>query len=81
MIEDSEKPMYPGCQPHYKKLATVLELLQMKEKFGWSNKSVTTLLTFLHDFLPDGNHMPENTYRAKRIVCPLGMEVQRIHAC
>ena len=25
--------------------------------------------------------MPESYYKAKQIVCPLGMEVQRIHAC
>ena len=25
--------------------------------------------------------MPDSFYKAKRIVCPLGMEVQRIHAC
>ena len=59
----------------------MLELLQMKGKYGWSDKSVTVLLTFLSDFLPAGNHMPHSTYKAKRIVCPLGMEVQRIHAC
>ena len=58
MIEDSEKGMYPGCKPQYSKLATVLEILQMKEKAGWSDKSVTMLLTFLEDFLPEGNHMP-----------------------
>ena len=81
MIDDSEKPMYPGCKPHYSKLTTVLELLQIKGKYGWSDKSVTALLTFLSDLLPEENHMPESTYKAKQIVCPFGMEVQRIHVC
>ena len=34
MIENSKKPIYHECKPHYKKLAIVLELLQMKQKFG-----------------------------------------------
>ena len=25
--------------------------------------------------------MPETTYQAKKIVCPLGLDVQKIHAC
>lgn len=58
MVEDSETPMYPGCKEHYTKLATVLELLRMKGKYGWSDKSVSVLLSFLSDLLPEGNHMP-----------------------
>ena len=81
MIEDSEKDMYPGCKPQYSKLGTVLEILQMKEKGGWSDKSVTMLFTFLEDLLPEGNHIPKSMYKAKKIVCPLGMEVQRKNAC
>jgi hypothetical protein len=81
MIKDSEKPMYHRCKTHYTKIATVLELMLMKQMFGWSDKSVTNLLTFLQDLLPDENHMPDIFYKAKRILCPLGMEVQKIHAC
>nr|AAL77145.1 Putative TNP-like transposable element [Oryza sativa Japonica Group]AAP52250.1 transposon protein, putative, CACTA, En/Spm sub-class [Oryza sativa Japonica Group] len=28
-----------------------------------------------------GNKLPETTYEAKKIVCPLGLEVHKIHAC
>ena len=31
--------------------------------------------------LPEGNELPSTTYEAKKIVCPLGLEVQKIHAC
>jgi hypothetical protein len=27
------------------------------------------------------NELPASTYEAKKIVCPLGLEVQKIHAC
>ena len=31
--------------------------------------------------LPKDNELPTTTYEAKQLVCPLGLEVQKIHAC
>ena len=31
--------------------------------------------------LPKDNELPVTTYEAKKLVCPLGLEVQKIHAC
>ena len=31
--------------------------------------------------LPERNELPSTTYEAKKVVCPLGLEVQKIHAC
>ena len=31
--------------------------------------------------LPKDNILPSTTYEAKQLVCPLGLEVQKIHAC
>jgi hypothetical protein len=31
--------------------------------------------------LPKDNKLPASIYEAKKIVCPLGLEVQKIHAC
>jgi hypothetical protein len=33
------------------------------------------------DMLPQGNIIPEIIYEAKLIICPLGLEVKKIHAC
>jgi hypothetical protein len=30
---------------------------------------------------PKDNKLPTTTYREKQLVCPLGLEVQKIHAC
>ena len=30
---------------------------------------------------PKDNELPENTYEAKKVLCPLGLEVQKIHVC
>jgi hypothetical protein len=31
--------------------------------------------------LPDGNQTVESDYQAKKIICPLGIEAEKIHAC
>jgi hypothetical protein len=31
--------------------------------------------------LPEENQIAESVYEAKKIICPLGIEVEKIHAC
>jgi hypothetical protein len=33
------------------------------------------------NMLPEVNKLPSTTYEAKNVVCPLGLQVQKIHAC
>ena len=35
----------------------------------------------IKNMLPKDNELPESTYEAKKVVCPLGLELQKIHAC
>ena len=35
----------------------------------------------MKNMLPKDNVLPASTYEAKKVVCPLGLEVQKIHAC
>jgi hypothetical protein len=79
-IEDSKKPLYPDCQK-YSRLSGDLKLLQLKADHGWSNKSFKHLLDVLRYMLPEGNQIAESVYEAKKIIYPLGIEVEKIHAC
>ncbi|WVZ83260.1 hypothetical protein U9M48_030426 [Paspalum notatum var. saurae] len=63
------------------KLRSTLELLQWKAGNGISDKAFTQLLKLIKEFLPEGNKLPETTYEAKEVTCPIGLEVQKIHAC
>src|SRR6266511_1029648 len=78
---DSEQPLFLGCKAKFTLLYGVLELLKPKASNRWSNKSFNDLLCLLGDMLPEGNELPANTYRAKKVLCPLGLEVEKIHAC
>nr|AAX96178.1 transposon protein, putative, CACTA, En/Spm sub-class [Oryza sativa Japonica Group]ABA93412.1 transposon protein, putative, CACTA, En/Spm sub-class [Oryza sativa Japonica Group] len=81
MLEDHRTSLYPGCEQGHKKLDTTLEFLQWKAKNGVSDKEFGDLLKLVKNILPEGNKLPETTYEAKKIVYPLGLEVQKIHAC
>nr|GMC91220.1 uncharacterized protein LOC109168127 [Ipomoea batatas] len=80
LFVDSEKPLFPGCAK-FTKLSAVLKLYSLKAKNGWSDKGFTELLELLKDMLPDNNELPSSTYEAKKMLCPLGMEIKKIHAC
>ena len=77
---DSETPLYSRCTS-FTRLSTVLRLVNLKARFGWSDKSFTELLLLLKNMHPKGNTLPKNHYEAKNILCPVGMEYQKIHAC
>jgi hypothetical protein len=64
-----------------KVLWMTLELLKLKASNGWSNSSFSTLLEFLSKVLPKPNGLPTSTYLAKKIICPLKLGVEKIHAC
>ena len=70
-----------GCPIHWTLLRFVLELLILKAKYGWSDCSFNDLLYLLSWVLPQPNSVPANTYQAKKVISPLTMGVEKIHAC
>ena len=74
MLEDYRTLLYPDCKQSQKKLGTILELLQWKALNGLSDKRFEELLKLIKNLLPEGNTLPETTYEAKKVVCPLGLE-------
>jgi hypothetical protein len=81
MIEDHKKLLCPGCKEDHKKLHTTLDMLQWKATNGVSDKGFDDLLRMIKNLLPADNELLPSTYEAKKIVFPLGLEVQKIHAC
>ena len=56
-------------------------MLQWKAANGVSDKGCEELLGLVKKMLPIGNELPPTTYEAKKVVCLLGLDVQKIHAC
>ncbi|KAK1653093.1 hypothetical protein QYE76_070898 [Lolium multiflorum] len=81
MLEDHHKLLYPGCEDGQRKLGSILELLKWKAEAGVTDSGFEKLLIILKKLLPRNNELPVSTYEAKKLVCPLGLDVQKIHAC
>ena len=63
---DSKKPLYLGCTT-FTRLSGVLALVNLKARFGWSDKSFIELLVLLKNMLPEESTLPKNHYEAKKI--------------
>ena len=84
MKKSAEELIYDrskGCPKHWTVLRFILELLTLKAKHSWSDISFNDLLRILAWLLSKPNKVPANTYRAKKLVSPFTMGVERIHAC
>src|SRR3954462_1137728 len=81
MLEDHKKGLYPDCEEGNTKLGAALELLQWKAEYHIPDKGFGKVLKIFKKRLPKDNELPDSTYEAKKLVCPLGLEVQKIHAC
>jgi hypothetical protein len=75
MLEDHKKFLYPKCQNGLKKLGSTLELLKWKAEEGLSDSEFEKLLKMKKNMLPKDNELLASTYEAKKVVCPLGLEV------
>jgi hypothetical protein len=81
--KSSRKPLYDesnGCGKEFTQLCVMLELLKLKSSHGWSDNSFSELLSLLAKLLPKPNTFPTSTYRAKNLICPLSLGVDKIHA-
>ncbi|CAM8986890.1 unnamed protein product [Rhodiola kirilowii] len=77
---DSELPLYEGCSKYTRQSAT-LKIFNLKAKNGWSDVSFTELLTLVKDMLPEDNTLPNRCYEAKKVMCPMDIDYEKIHAC
>jgi hypothetical protein len=78
------EPLYDesnGYGKEFTQLCVVLELLKLKASHGWSDNSFSGLLSLLEKLLPNLNTLPTSTCRAKKLICPLSLGVDKIHAC
>ncbi|XP_050902383.1 uncharacterized protein LOC127112997 [Lathyrus oleraceus] len=80
LCNDSKIPLYPNCK-NFTRLSAVLRLFNLKAINSWTDKSFTQLLELLKEMLPEENMLPNRAYEAKKILCPMGIEYKKIHAC
>jgi hypothetical protein len=80
-VKDSETTLYPGCDPEHTRLSVTLDLPRLNVVHNDIEGSLDDKLEYLRKVLLTGNMFPRSCDVAKKIVCPLGFEVIRYHAC
>jgi hypothetical protein len=81
MLQDHKKLLYLNCEDGQKKVGSILELLRWNAENGVTNSRFNKLLIIMKKLLPRDNELLASTYEAKKLVCPLRLDVQKIHAC
>jgi hypothetical protein len=82
--KSSREPLYDKSNGHGKEftqLCVMLELLKLKVSHGWSDNRFLELLILLAKLLPKPNTLLTSTYRAKKLICPLSLGVDKIRVC
>ena len=80
MLLDHNKLLYPTCEDGQNKLGSTLELLKWKAETTVTDSGFEKLLVIMKKLLPINNQLPSSTYEAKKLVYPLGLDVQKIYA-
>jgi hypothetical protein len=52
-----------------------------KARYGLSDAGFDAFLSIIADMLPKENKVPANTYYVKKLISPLTLGVEKIHAC
>ena len=71
---DSKKTLHLGCKKSLTLLSAMLSLVNVKARYGWSDKSFTLLSKVVQGMLPKENTLPKSYYEEKKILCRKGME-------
>ncbi|XP_074323898.1 uncharacterized protein LOC141660813 [Apium graveolens] len=79
-VQGENEPLYPGCES-FTKMRALVKLYNLKAKHGISDKCFSDVLLLLASMLPEGNSMPSSFGEAKKTLCTLGMDYEKIYAC
>ncbi|XP_074323114.1 uncharacterized protein LOC141660053 [Apium graveolens] len=79
-VQGENEPLYPGCES-FTKMRALVKLYNLKAKYGISDKCFSDVLLLLASMLPEGNSMPSSFGEAKKTLCTLGMDYEKIHVC
>ena len=79
-LQSENEPLYSGCEG-FTKMTALVKLYNLKAKFEMSDNCFSELLLLVGTMLPEGNSLPSSFGEAKKALCSLGMEYEKIHVC
>ena len=75
MRQDGKTPLYRNCS--MSKLEADIMLLEFKSTNRLSDKGFDQLLDIIRKMPLEKNKLPEKTYLAKQMICPIGLEIEK----
>ncbi|XP_040362226.1 uncharacterized protein LOC121049375 [Rosa chinensis] len=78
-VEDAERPLFENSERT--KLDSLVQLHNLKARFGMSDTCFSELLSTVGSLLPKDNVLPQRLYEAKKTLSNLGLQYEKIHAC
>ncbi|XP_024190092.1 uncharacterized protein LOC112194062 [Rosa chinensis] len=78
-VEDAERPLFENSERT--KLDSLVQLHNLKARFGMSDTCFSELLSTIGSLLPKDNVLPQSLYEAKKTLSNLGLQYEKIHAC
>ncbi|KAL3838963.1 hypothetical protein ACJIZ3_023554 [Penstemon smallii] len=80
LLDDSRKPLYPGCKK-FSKLSFLVQLLNIKCLGSMSDKTFTRILNLLREAFPTGVELPKSYYDTKKFTKEMGFSYDKYDAC
>ncbi|KAL3834134.1 hypothetical protein ACJIZ3_008870 [Penstemon smallii] len=80
LLDDSRKPLYPGCKK-FSKLSFLVQLLNIKCLGNMSDKTFTRILNLLREAFPTGVELPKSYYDTKKFTKEMGFSYDKYDAC
>lgn len=78
-LEAASRPLCEGSP--YSQLSIDLRLLNIKSDWNVSQGAMDSVIDLMHDLVDPKPEIPDNFYKAKRLVSKLGLSSMRIHCC
>ncbi|XP_031110602.1 uncharacterized protein LOC116014792 isoform X1 [Ipomoea triloba] len=80
LLNDADEALWDGCKKH-SKLSAVSQLLNCKSECNMSDSSYDRLISIVKDMLHEGDKLPNNFYKTKKMMRKLGLGYKKIHVC
>lgn len=80
MLEVANEPLWDRCRK-YTKLQAATRFLNWKSDSNVPDSTYNKILPIFKDMLPDGEKLPANFYETKKLLKPLALPKEKIHAC
>ncbi|XP_024178737.1 uncharacterized protein LOC112184731 [Rosa chinensis] len=78
-VDEAERPLFEDSE--HSKLEALVQLHNLKARFGMSDTCFSEILATVGSFLPKDNVLPQTHYEAKKTLTNLGLQYEKIHAC